>query len=991
MGFRWILSVLASLTIVFAASAGAQTGAGSPPQLTPEQIAKMPVRALPVRDFKLLSPNTGWVSTGNRLLFTTDNGAHWKDISPPNPNGDQYASVFFLDANTGWVLFSHRVQDNERPEQASDEPSSDWSFTFSFTADGGANWTAASLPPWHGGRGLSDQGVVAFADTLHGWLSLGVEGNTMTAGSALLLTSDGGRTWRDTPDAKEGPEGRIEAILARTEKDIWILATPEGGSALWATHDGGNSYQEISLSAPKEVAPADYPTYSLPVFSDSLNGYEAVTYSGGFREKSAAVLFATDDGGRTWKPDRILSNLDESSVGARTFSAVAGSTWIFSFAPQGTHTTLVRLHANDRKKAETNERGRDGFNNCELSFFTPDEGWMNCADNLSVTLDGGAGWTSIGPRTRNGVLTTDPITPSKTFPLKTNVIKLPGMAKTTRNSVAPADTPTHIPYVSGIDQHLGIDRSHVLSTDEMAKWWTSSPYYDVGIYALDSPNRGNDPTLAGHNGEDGIAWVDAVIGQGWGIIPIWFGLQAPCACNNPPTGPHARDTYPNCRLFAGRYSFGPDEAYNQGKAQASDAITSIQKLGLDGSIIYVDSEQYTSTKTCGAAARGYLSGFLDEIHKSGGVAGVYGGLYDVSNFSAADDFWAARADNHVTVWNLSHDLAAMANLPDTCATGGCWANKERIHQYRVQTYEKWGATKTSYEIDNDIVDARIVPGSGFKEMIPTSYTVVSMPSYGTFLYGINNGVNNSAGLHSGEAVGYYYVLGADTYLVFGFTYLGGTTTSLGENNIPYGINNLGQMVGGLGAESGFIDASGSATPQTLNYPGEAYTGLTGINDAGWIVGDYSDDGIYDHCFLVKPEANGAYSNFIPINVPGETDTWCWGINGLGQIAIGTFAGGYVDDAEGGDPNAPANFSPSPDQGTHEVPLGINNNGVMTGSAFIMNGSEFVGLQPYENDFFGGSFGLNDDVQIVGYAYDPDNPVVNGGYSGIIINVFPTQP
>jgi len=38
-------------------------------------------------------------------------------------------------------------------------------------------------------------------------------------------------------------------------------------------------------------------------------------------------------------------------------------------------------------KAATNERGRDDFNNCDLSFLTPDEGWMNCSGNLSSTID----------------------------------------------------------------------------------------------------------------------------------------------------------------------------------------------------------------------------------------------------------------------------------------------------------------------------------------------------------------------------------------------------------------------------------------------------------------------------------------------------------------------------------------------------------------------------------------------------------------------------
>jgi len=64
MSFRKIFSVVALLTIVFAVKAGAQTGAGSPPKFMPEQIAKMPVRALPVQGFKILKSGTGWARTG---------------------------------------------------------------------------------------------------------------------------------------------------------------------------------------------------------------------------------------------------------------------------------------------------------------------------------------------------------------------------------------------------------------------------------------------------------------------------------------------------------------------------------------------------------------------------------------------------------------------------------------------------------------------------------------------------------------------------------------------------------------------------------------------------------------------------------------------------------------------------------------------------------------------------------------------------------------
>jgi photosystem II stability/assembly factor-like uncharacterized protein len=412
MKARSVLSALAGYAMLFALHAVAQGTPVQPQtvspaistahQPTPGQIAKMPVKPLPIKDFKLLSPGTGWVSTGNQLLLTNDNGAHWKDISPPNPNGDHYASVFFHDADTGWVLVPH--SDNLE----------DWTFAVSCTVDGGKTWAKTNLPEWKydrekGERGLVDHGAISFADKQHGWLSLDVEGNTLFAASTLLSTSDGGRTW---DWAKDGPDARIVAILAPTDKDVWITAESGGTSELDVSHNGGDSFHKVNLPAPQEIAPAKYPTYDLPLFTDGLNGYESVTYSGGNGDKSAAVLFSTADGGRTWKQDMILSNLAESSVGEITSSTVAGSTWIHSFAPHGSQPMLLKLTpmggTTDGAKADIND------NNCGLSFLTPSEGWANCSGILSSTIDGGASWTSSSPRARNGVLTTDPITPLPT-------------------------------------------------------------------------------------------------------------------------------------------------------------------------------------------------------------------------------------------------------------------------------------------------------------------------------------------------------------------------------------------------------------------------------------------------------------------------------------------------------------------------------------------------------------------------------------------------
>jgi photosystem II stability/assembly factor-like uncharacterized protein len=395
----------------------APAGSSAPRQLTPEQIAKMPVVALPVKDFKLLSSGTGWVSTGDRLLFTTDNGAHWRDISPPvptpaNPKMNRFGNIFFLDTQAGWVLSAGDLQKSS--------PDSDETETvLSLTVDGGATWTAVILPRL---KPMQKVGGVnfTFSDRLHGWLLIQHQSGSAFSISSLYSTSDGGRTWHEA----NGNPGFYGDIRAYPNGQIWVTGdSPDnedgGEKELVVSRDGANIFQHVSLPAPAPVLGYEE-SYALPVFTDSRNGYEEVAYTGGKGDKSAAVLFATSDGGKTWQVDRILSNLAESSVLDKVFSTVAGSTWIHSFATNGNQPTLLKLvpgsGTTDGASARLNYYG------CRLSFVTPDEGWISCSGKLSSTNDGGNTWTSIAPRARNGILTTDPARPVKSVSIQTKRI-----------------------------------------------------------------------------------------------------------------------------------------------------------------------------------------------------------------------------------------------------------------------------------------------------------------------------------------------------------------------------------------------------------------------------------------------------------------------------------------------------------------------------------------------------------------------------------------
>jgi uncharacterized membrane protein len=93
-----------------------------------------------------------------------------------------------------------------------------------------------------------------------------------------------------------------------------------------------------------------------------------------------------------------------------------------------------------------------------------------------------------------------------------------------------------------------------------------------------------------------------------------------------------------------------------------------------------------------------------------------------------------------------------------------------------------------------------------------------------------------------------------------------------------GINDAGQMVGGFNDASGRAhgwtsDAIGSFT--TLDAPGADFTDITGINDAGQIVGQFYV-GPTPHTFLY------AAGSFTTIDLPGATEI-VRGINDGGQV------------------------------------------------------------------------------------------------------------
>jgi hypothetical protein len=369
----------------------------------------------------------------------------------------------------------------------------------------------------------------------------------------------------------------------------------------------------------------------------------------------------------------------------------------------------------------------------------------------------------------------------------------------------------------------------------MLTWWKNSPYYDTNVYLPGSANRGVDPNL----NKD---WVKEVRGYGWGLIPIWFGLQSPCVVN---------------KKITKYFSSVPAQANTQGIAEADAAVASANSLGITATIIYKDIEPFGTavSSSCDAAVIAFLGGWTQEIHQKLGVstAGVYGSPSAAqADFTQAqpppDDVWISQWNQQRTIWHLT-------GLSDSN-----WPVDQRIHQYMgsasCQYTETWGGLNLC--IDPDIEDATIVNNTGSKTY-SYAYGNIDYPGGNncTMVFGLNN-VSNSGFLpaiagsvwqNDGDSdcngdVGAggptsTFVEWQGQYMIIPGTTAQGQYSYLAE---AVSINDAGQTLGW------FYGNSGSPTNFIASPPFSGFTALgcapvpMGINDAGQIVSQTGSGG-----------------------------------------------------------------------------------------------------------------------------------------------------
>jgi photosystem II stability/assembly factor-like uncharacterized protein len=255
----------------------------------PEEIDAPLVESPSIIFIEMQDEVYGWAVTEKQVVRTNDGGASWYNVTPPGLTETGY-SVFtnFLDVSHAWV-------------QAADPKNYPNGGTLYRTTDGGATWDSFPTP--------FSAGDLEFVDANNGWILADLGAGAGSMAVSVFQTNNGGARWErvytNDPNLENAgdslPLGGIKVLLAPLDmQTAWIggVIYAPGSVYLFRTDDAGLSWFSIHLPLPDETRSGELAVEKLR-FVSRTQGFLAL------RATSITVntlLFATDDGGYSWKP-----------------------------------------------------------------------------------------------------------------------------------------------------------------------------------------------------------------------------------------------------------------------------------------------------------------------------------------------------------------------------------------------------------------------------------------------------------------------------------------------------------------------------------------------------------------------------------------------------------------------------------------------------------------------------------------------------------------
>jgi len=212
------------------------------------------------------------------VYATSNGGLAWSRIADAS-----IVSLSLIDATNGWGIDWTLLQGGPGRVLRS-------------TSDGGRTWSDAPANPC---PAYLSPITVSFANAKLGWLGCAGPSSAGAGAKAVLMTSDGGRTWR-LQAAVDPSGGTGVAVVGSIPGDGYLSGlsmTTDGigviwgalGSILW-TDDGGRVWRNVVPSGPK--------------WASAMAGYVSATGEAtvALLDETARrqVLEQTSDAGRTW-------------------------------------------------------------------------------------------------------------------------------------------------------------------------------------------------------------------------------------------------------------------------------------------------------------------------------------------------------------------------------------------------------------------------------------------------------------------------------------------------------------------------------------------------------------------------------------------------------------------------------------------------------------------------------------------------------------------
>ncbi len=289
------------------------------------------------RGLDAVDRSTAWISGGSAsggsgsVWRTTDGGASWQDVSPPDAEGLSFRDVEARNATTAVVL-AIGFGEASRVYR---------------TTDGGATWAETF-------RNTDDEAFYNCLDFYPGGKRGLAVSDPVDGKFRLIATDDGGQSWRVLPDAGM-PDASGEAnfsasgeCLVIEGKHAWFGS---GGAASRVFHstDRGLTWQAADSTIPAGEAAG---VFGLAV----KNSRQAVAVGGNFAapaDGTDASAYSTN--GRTWTNGGDLGHLGEDAawfpgtrqtvlvvgesgaIGGSSVSHDGGRTWA-AFSESGYHT-----------------------------------------------------------------------------------------------------------------------------------------------------------------------------------------------------------------------------------------------------------------------------------------------------------------------------------------------------------------------------------------------------------------------------------------------------------------------------------------------------------------------------------------------------------------------------------------------------------------------------------------------------------------------------